>query len=60
MLLGETLSTNRHDISIEAAMTGAFVFGQLMALVAAIVTVLFYSADGAPAQVSSRLSDARS
>ncbi|MDP1946389.1 MAG: hypothetical protein Q8L77_02715 [Nitrospirota bacterium] len=39
MPLGEALTT--HNTSIEAAMTGAFVFGPLMALIPAIVTVLF-------------------
>ena len=37
MLLIEVFSSNTHDTSVEAAMTGAFVFGPLMALIAVIV-----------------------
>ena len=36
MLLTEVFSSNTHDTSVEAAMTGAFVFGPLMALIAEI------------------------
>ena len=43
MLLIETLSSNTHDKSVEAAMTGAFVFGPLVAVVAVIVTLVFRS-----------------
>ena len=34
------LSSNRHDLSVEAAMTGAFVIGPLGALVGLVVGVL--------------------
>ena len=34
------LSSNRHDRQVEAAMTGAFVFGPVAAIVAFIVTFL--------------------
>ena len=37
MFLIEAFSSNRHDRSVEAAMTGAFVVGPLMAVVAVIV-----------------------
>jgi cation transporter-like permease len=37
MLLIEVLSSNTHDNSVVAAMTGAFVFGPLMALIAMIL-----------------------
>ncbi|MDP1769680.1 MAG: hypothetical protein Q8L74_12890 [Nitrospirota bacterium] len=37
MLLIEVLSSNTHDNSVEAAMTGAFVFGPFMALIAMIL-----------------------
>ena len=40
MFLIETFSGNRHDRSLEAAMTGAFVFGPLMAVVAVIVILV--------------------
>ena len=40
MLLIETFSSNRHDQSVEAAMTGAFVIGPLMAVTAVIVVVV--------------------
>jgi hypothetical protein len=43
MLLVETFSSNTHDKSMEAGMTGAFVFGPLMAVVAVIATVAFRS-----------------
>jgi hypothetical protein len=43
MLLIETLSSNQHDKSVEAAMTGAFVSGPLMAVVAVIVLLVFPS-----------------
>jgi hypothetical protein len=36
MLLTEVFSSNTHDTSVEAAMTGTFVFGPLMALSAVI------------------------
>ena len=42
MFLVETLSTNRHDRSTEAAMTAAFVIGPLFALVAAVGGVAVY------------------
>ncbi len=41
MLLTELLSSNPHDKSVEAAMTGAFVYGPLMAVVAVIVLFIF-------------------
>ena len=37
ILLIEAFSSNTHDTSVETAMTGAFVFGPLMALIAVIV-----------------------
>ena len=40
MLLIEAFSSNRHDRSVEAAMTGAFVVGPLMAVVAVIVVLV--------------------
>jgi hypothetical protein len=43
MVLIETFSSNTHDKSVEAAMTGAFVFGPLMAVVAVIMTLVFRS-----------------
>jgi hypothetical protein len=43
MLLIETFSSNQHDKSVEAAMTGAFVSGPLMAVVAVIVLLVFRS-----------------
>ena len=39
MFLIEAFSSNRHDRSVEAAMTGAFVVGPVMA-VAAVIVVL--------------------
>ena len=41
MFVVDMFSSNVHDKSMEAAMTGAFVFGPLMALVSAIVTVVY-------------------
>jgi cytochrome bd-type quinol oxidase subunit 2 len=41
MFLIEASSSNQHDKSVEAAMTGAFVSGPLMAAVAVIVTLIF-------------------
>ena len=43
MFLIEAYSSNQHDKSVEAAMTGAFVSGPLMATVAVIVTLIFRS-----------------
>jgi cytochrome bd-type quinol oxidase subunit 2 len=43
MFLIEAYSSNQHDKSVEAAMTGAFVSGPLMAAVAVIVTLIFRS-----------------
>ena len=43
MVLIETFSSNTHDKSVEAAMTGAFVFGPLMAVIVVIVTLVFRS-----------------
>lgn len=43
MLLIETFSSNQHDKSVEAAMTGAFVSGPLMAVVAVILMLVFRS-----------------
>ncbi|HKY70819.1 MAG TPA: hypothetical protein VJL88_02780 [Nitrospira sp.] len=40
MLLVETFASNPHDRSLEAAMTGAFVIGPLMAVVAVIVVLI--------------------
>lgn len=42
VLLVETLSTNRHDQSAEAAMTAAFVIGPIVALAAAVAGVAVY------------------
>jgi len=41
MSLVETFSSNAHDRSMEAAMTGAFVIGPLAGLVAVIVTIIY-------------------
>ena len=41
MFLIETLSSNPHDKSVEAAMTGAFVVGPLVAVVAVIGTLIY-------------------
>lgn len=43
VFLIETLSSNRHDRSMEAAMTGAFVVGPLMAVVAVIVVLVIHA-----------------
>src|SRR5690242_21754357 len=43
MFFIQIFSTNRHDKSLEAAMTGAFVLGPLMAIVAVIVVWIFRS-----------------
>ena len=43
MILIETVSSNVHDKSIEAAMTGAFVIGPFVSVVAVIVVVVFRS-----------------
>jgi hypothetical protein len=40
IVLVEAFSSNRHDRSMEAAMTGAFVIGPFMALVAVIVVMI--------------------
>ena len=40
MFLIETFSSNRHDRSVEAAMTGAFVVGPMMAILAVIVVLV--------------------
>lgn len=41
MFLIEAFSSNRHDRSLEAAMTGAFVIGPLMAAGTVIVLLVF-------------------
>ncbi len=46
MILIETFSSNVHDKSIEAAMTGAFVIGPLMSVAAVIVVMVFRSRHG--------------
>ena len=43
MLLVETFSSNQLDKSVEAAMTGAFIVGPLMAVVVVIVLLIFRS-----------------
>jgi hypothetical protein len=43
MSLIRALSSNQHDKSFEAAMTGAFVLGPLMAVVAVVVLLVFRS-----------------
>jgi hypothetical protein len=43
MFLIETFSSNRHDPSVEAAMTGAFVIGPMMAVTAVIMVVVVRS-----------------
>jgi hypothetical protein len=43
MVLIETFSSNTHDKSVEAAMTGAFVFGPLEAVLAVITLLVFRS-----------------
>lgn len=40
IVLVEAFSSNRHDRSVEAAMTGAFVFGPLVAVGAVVVVFL--------------------
>jgi predicted permease len=42
MLLIENLSSNTHDKSLEAAMTGAFVSGPLMAITGVIVVLVYH------------------
>ncbi len=37
-----SVSSNHHDASVEAAMTGAFFFGPLLAIVAFIAGFLFH------------------
>ncbi len=36
------ISQNRHDAQLEAAMTGAFVFGPLVAIIGFVVGFLFH------------------
>jgi hypothetical protein len=43
MLAIDAFPSNTHDKSVEAAMTGAFVTGPLMAVVAVIVLLIFRS-----------------
>lgn len=43
MFMIESFSSNRHDQSVEAAMTGAFVVGPLMAVTAVIIVVVLRS-----------------
>ena len=43
ILLIETLSSNTHDRSVEAAMTGALVCGPLMAAVSVVVLLIWRS-----------------
>lgn len=43
MVLIEISSSNTHDKSVEAAMTGAFVFGPLAAVLAVITLLVFRS-----------------
>jgi hypothetical protein len=43
MVLIKTFSSNTHDKSVEAAMTGAFVFGPLAAVFAVITLLIFRS-----------------
>lgn len=43
MLLVEVFSSNTHDESVEGAMTGAFVVGPLMAVLAVMIVVAFRS-----------------
>ena len=38
--LVSALSSNRHDKSVEAAMTGAFVIGPIVAIIAFIIVLL--------------------
>ena len=44
--LVSVFSSNRHDRSVEAAMTGAFVIGPLVAVVAFVATLLLLRARG--------------
>lgn len=41
MVLIENVSSNTHDRSLEAAMTGAFVIGPAMAVLAVIVVLVY-------------------
>jgi uncharacterized membrane-anchored protein len=41
MVLIEAVSSNRHDQSVEAAMTGAFVFGPFAAVLSVIILLVF-------------------
>ena len=41
MLLVETFSSNPHDKSVEAAMTGAFVVGPLVAVIAVVGALIY-------------------
>jgi divalent metal cation (Fe/Co/Zn/Cd) transporter len=41
MVLIEAVSSNTHDQSVEAAMTGAFVFGPLAAILAVVAMLAF-------------------
>lgn len=41
MVLIENVSSNTHDRSLEAAMTGAFVIGPAMAVLAVIVILVY-------------------
>ena len=43
MLLIETFSSNQYDKSLEAAMTGAFLIGPSMAVIAVVVLLVFRS-----------------
>jgi len=43
MFVIEASSTNLHDRSVEAAMTGAFVTGPLLAVIAVIMVVIIRS-----------------
>jgi hypothetical protein len=43
MVLIQAVSANTHDQSVEAAMTGAFVFGPLAAILAVIILLVFRS-----------------
>jgi ABC-type antimicrobial peptide transport system permease subunit len=43
MVLVETFSSNPHDKSVEAAMTGAFVVGPLVVVLSVIATVIYRS-----------------
>lgn len=48
MLVIDAISSNAHDKSVEAAMTGAFVFGPLMAVAAVIALLIFRSRRSIP------------